>query len=99
MSAALRVLSRRDMRALLGAVLFSLVAGCSSGPPKQLRTQAARDLSCSEDVLTTEAVEEGAQWVTGCGRRILYVRECDREGTCTYQPRDARKQAPKPASS
>ena len=67
------------MRGVLRAV-FVLAAGSScmaTATATQLTSRASFDLSCSSGTLRYKRIDDRTQGVLGCGKRAIYVENCD----------------------
>jgi len=67
------------MRGVLRAV-FVLAAGSScvaTATATQLTSRASFDLNCPTGTLRYKRIDNRTQGVLGCGRRAIYVENCD----------------------
>ena len=60
-------------------VVLGLV-GCGAASPEQLKTRAAYEMSCPEDDLTLTELGDDTTGVTGCGKKQVYVQDCQGQG-------------------
>lgn len=63
---------------LIGALAIGASLACAAGPVPEkdvssLRTRAALDLSCPEERLVIQKIDETTRGVSGCGKRATYL--------------------------
>jgi hypothetical protein len=94
----MRLVSLRSVRRLLSAAMLPLGAafvgalGCMPTAPgalgAQLQSRASYDLGCAPFALGIYPLDARTRLVTGCGRRLVYVEDCESirgEATCTWK--------------
>lgn len=86
-------MTNRTALALLTTTLLAVGAtACAKTGDKAFRARAAQDLSCPEGELFIEHKWEGdlaTKRAVGCGRELVYVRECQHEGCLWKLQQDA----------
>lgn len=61
---------------LLGGLAVSCTPTAFRASPLQLQNRATYDLACPPYSLTMRQLDERTRMVMGCGRRLLYVEDC-----------------------
>jgi hypothetical protein len=78
------------VRLALVIVLAGVNMACSSGPRATLTALSYRavfDLGCPAQALQLHHLDDRSKAVAGCGRRLIYVEDCQRHGmsqSCTW---------------
>ena len=97
------MIAARRLVVLLG--LWAPFAGCGTRKPatlRQLEHRATFDLACPAGQLRLHHVDERTKAVTGCGRALVYVEQCDATGEetrCSWLANTPPLPAPSPPPS
>ncbi|MEZ4443866.1 MAG: hypothetical protein R3B72_32635 [Polyangiaceae bacterium] len=73
------------------ACLAASLSGCASGPRAThlaLQHRAVFDLGCDARQIALYVIDDRTRAVAGCGRRLLYVEDCEANGStlaCTWK--------------